>query len=108
MNRICFEEPVVVWLVPGRHELGMRRIRDVHDGLAALHRYGLETLRGEGGACREWRYAAATLMRARRDPNPDAVARARHALAKAAAKVGALAVPDPLAVLASRGYAFAP
>ena len=108
MDRICFDEPVVVWLVHGRHDLGVRRIRDVQDGLAALHRYGLEALRGEGRPCREWRYAAAALMRARRNPDAGSVARARLALAKAAAKVGALTVPDPLAILASRGYAFAP
>ena len=44
MNRTNFEEPLVVWLIPDRHDLGVRRIWDVQEGLAALHRYGIERL----------------------------------------------------------------
>jgi hypothetical protein len=108
MRRLYFEEPVVVWLVRDRHELGVRRVRDVHDGLAALHRYGIETLKGDGRPCREWRAAAASLLRAAKEPTPGHLARARDSLSRAAAKVGALSVPDPLGVLADRGYDFAP
>lgn len=108
MQTLCFDEPIVVWLELGRQDRGVRRIRDVHDGLAALHRYGIETLKREGRPCREWRRAAALLVRARSQPSTDRIRRARAALAEAATMVGALAVPDPLGVLAERGYAFAP
>ncbi len=108
LKRISFAEPIVVWLVPECHDLGTRRIWDVHDGLAALHRYGLERLRRGGRPCREWREAAAALSIARRYPTPNSVAHARRALGHAAEKAGALAVPDCLSMLAANGYDFAP
>lgn len=108
MQQISFDEPVVVWLVSDRHELGVRRIRDVHDGMAALHRYGIETLKRSGSPCCEWRLAAESLVKARNEPTSEHVAGARRALSMAAAKAGALAAPDPLGILADRGFAFAP
>ena len=80
----------------------------MHDGLASLHRYGLETLKRDGCPCREWRVAAAALVRARHLPSADRLQHARKTLAAAANMVGALAAPDPLGILADRGYAFAP
>jgi hypothetical protein len=108
MQRFYFDEPVIVWLVPDRHDLGVRRIRDLAEGLAALHRYGIETLKGDGQPCREWRTAAAALTRARREPTPHHLSSARSALMRAADKAGSLTVPDPLSVLAEHGYEFAP
>jgi hypothetical protein len=110
MERIQFDEPVVVWLVPERHELGVRRIRDVQEGRAALFRYGIEKLRkGAGGEARRlWADASHALFTATRNPRPDCVSRARRALLSAARKAGALTAPDPLGDLVARGFDFAP
>ncbi len=108
LKRMRFEEPLVVWLIPDRHDLGVRRIWDVQEGLAALHRYGLERLRPGGKPCVEWREAAAALLIARRHPTPRALEHARRALGSAAAKADALAAPDELSMLVARGLAFAP
>jgi hypothetical protein len=107
-SRIAFEEPLVVWLVPDRHDLGMRRIWSVEDGLAALHRYGIQQLGGGERPSREWREASAALNLARRYPTPGAVEHARRALGNVAERAGALAVPESLSVLAANGFDFAP
>jgi hypothetical protein len=108
LKRMNFEEPLVVWLIPDRHDLGVRRIWDVSEGLAALHRYGIERLRRGGKPCREWREAAAALLLARKHPTPHALEHARRALGSAAAKAGALAAPEALSMLVAKGHAFAP
>jgi hypothetical protein len=108
MNRTNFEEPLVVWLIPDRHDLGVRRIWDVQEGLAALHRYGIERLQRGGEPCREWREAAAALLLAHRHPTPHALNHARRALGSAAEKAGALAAPEKLSRLVAAGHAFAP
>ncbi|RVU21697.1 hypothetical protein [Methylobacterium oryzihabitans] len=82
-----FSEPVVVWLDPEHPEFGLRDIRTVAEGLAALHRYDLGDARS--GPCRHlWDEAAAALVRARSEPTPDHLARARAALGRL---VGAVA-----------------
>jgi hypothetical protein len=109
-DRVLFSEPVVVWLVPGRHALGVRRIRDVQDGRAALHRYGIENLRKtcDSEARTLWNAASRALLNAVRNPRPDSIDHARAALVRVAGKAGALPCPDPLSDLIARGYDFAP
>ena len=110
VERIRFDEPVVVWLVPGRHALGVRRIRDVQDGRAALHRYGMENLRQtfDTEAQILWNAASRALLNAERNPRRDAIDHARAALVRVAGKAGALPCPDPLSGLIARGFDFAP
>jgi hypothetical protein len=108
LKRVWFREPIAVWLFNGRPDLGMRLIRDVHDGLAALHRYGIENLKRDGRPCREWRIARSTLDHALQVPTPENVAAARAALVHAADRVGALAASDSYEILVLRGEPFAP
>lgn len=110
IERILFDEPVVVWLVPDRHELGVRRIWDVQDGRAALFRYGIENLRRNAGREGQilWSDASRALLNAKRNPRPDFISFARRALLRAAARAGALPCPDPLSTLVARGLDFAP
>ncbi|NNM73539.1 hypothetical protein [Enterovirga aerilata] len=107
MPRIPFPEPVAVWLFNGQPDLGMRLIRDVHDGLAALHRYGIENLKNDGCPCREWRVARSALDEALREPTLENVSAARTALIDAAARVGALAATDGHGIFIMRREPFA-
>lgn len=110
LQRIRFEEPLVVWLVPNRHELGVRKIADVQEGRAALYRYGIEGLRY--ARCREerriWAEACHALLSATSNPRPEYVSRARRALSTAARKAGALTCPDLRGELLTKGLDFAP
>jgi hypothetical protein len=110
IERILFDEPVVVWLVPDRHDLGVRRIWDVQEGRAALFRYGIGSLRqsADRDGRRVWSDASRALLDAKRDPCPDAIRVARGALLQAARRAGALPCPDPLPTLIAEGYDFAP
>jgi hypothetical protein len=110
IQRILFDEPVVVWLVPDRHDLGVRKIWDVQDGRAALFRYGIENLRQKAGREGQlvWSDAARALLNAKRNPRPDSISFARGALIRAAERAGALPCPDPLSALIARGLDFAP
>jgi hypothetical protein len=101
-KRIPFDEPLAVWLFNGRPDMGMRLIRDVHDALAALHRYGLETMKNDGQPCREWRLARSALLRALQDRSPAAVSEARSAIVRAAESVGALAATNRVEILLIR------
>jgi hypothetical protein len=110
IEKILFDEPVVVWLVPDRHDLGVRKIWDVQDGRAALFRYGLEKLRENSGRDSQivWSEAARALLNAKRNPQPASISFARGALVKAAERAGAFPCPDPLSTLIARGLDFAP
>jgi hypothetical protein len=109
VRRIMFDEPIVVWLVQGHSEFGARRIRDVHEGRAALYRYGIEHLRnGSLEERRLWTDAFDALLEAQNNPTPELVTRSRLALLNAAKRANALACPDLLADLIIRGFEFAP
>jgi hypothetical protein len=63
-----FEEAVVVWLDPSRHDFGVTLINDVPSGLSALHRYGIgEALQGAEAPL--WHIAAGALVRADLEPS---------------------------------------
>jgi hypothetical protein len=109
VSRIMFDEPIIVWLVHGQSEFGARRIRDVHEGRAALFRYGIEELRNGTDAERKlWAEAFHALLVAQHNPSPALVKRSRRALLRAAEEAHALACPDLLAELIIRGFEFAP
>ena len=108
MQRVYFHEPVGVWLFKGRPDQGIRLIRDVHDGLAALHRYGIETLKCCSRSGTDWGQAQHALLHALENPRPDKVREAREAVSQAAARVGALAANDSFEILMLRGEPFAP
>jgi alkanesulfonate monooxygenase SsuD/methylene tetrahydromethanopterin reductase-like flavin-dependent oxidoreductase (luciferase family) len=91
--RIAFDEPVPLYRVAGQPELGIRRIRDVHEGRAALFRYGIERLRASPSHQNRaiWTEAEAALLGAARDPQPPVVEQARRALERAARHADVLA-----------------
>lgn len=95
-QRLAFDRPVVVWLQPGRPNEGVRRIGNVNDGLAALHRYGIGRLKDGRIPCWEWRDAYSALSLARELVTPDTITAARTALCRAAQRAGALADPEPV------------
>jgi hypothetical protein len=108
IQRVYFHEPIAVWLFNGRPHQGMRLIRDVHDGLAALHRYGFETLKGSGRPFCHWGHTKSALLQALEDPRPEMVLEAREAVFHAAVRVGALAANNSFEILMLRGEPFAP
>lgn len=97
MQKMAFKAPVVLWLDRKRPDFGTKTIRDVHEGLAALHRFGLGDCRlDEKGRPRgEWAHAAAALTRARLEPCPENVEAARMALCAVARRARALAPAPP-------------
>ena len=110
VQRHPFPSPVVVWLVPKQHQFGVRRIRDVEEGRAAVFRYGIQDLRhAPSDTFREiWIEASTALVAASRNPEPALIAQARVALVRAAMSAGALASPDELSELSANGWDFAP
>lgn len=110
VKRNPFASPVVVWLVPRQQQYGVRRIRDVEEGRAAIFRYGIQDLRHDpSSASRQiWIEASIALLAASRSPEPALIARARVALVRAAMSAGALASPDELSELSANGWDFAP
>lgn len=97
MQRMTFKEPVVLWFDRRRPDFGTKSIGNVHEGLAALHRFGLGECRlDEKGLSRcEWAQAAAALTRARMDPSPENIEEARKALCIVARMANALAPATP-------------
>jgi hypothetical protein len=109
-KRTPFSSPVVVWLVPLEHHHGVRRIRDVEEGRAAIFRYGMQNLRRAACSTSQhiWNEAWTALAEASRSPEPILVAQARVALVRAAMRSEALASPDELSELSANGWDFAP
>lgn len=107
MQKVAFKEPVVLWLDRKRRDFGTKTIRDVHEGLAALHRFGLGDCRlDEKGRPRaEWALAAAALTRARLEPSPENVEAARVALCAVARVAKALASARPAPSPLQRAFA---
>jgi hypothetical protein len=109
-RRTLFLTPVVVWLVPLEHQHGVRRIRDVEEGRAAIFRYGMQNLRRAASRTSQhiWTEAWTALAEASRSSEPLLIAHARAALVRAAKRSEALASPDELSELSANGWAFAP
>lgn len=107
MHSKTFKEPVVLWLDRRRRDFGTTSITTVHEGLAALHRYGLGDCRLDDGGRprREWALAAAALTKARMEPSLENVEAARKALCTVARLAGALAPPLPAPAL-GRAFTF--
>jgi hypothetical protein len=109
-KRTPFSSPVVVWLVPLKNQFGVRRIRDVEEGRAAIFRYGMQNLRGATSITSRhiWTEAWVSLADASRSAESILIAQARAALVRAAMRVEALASPDELSELSANGWDFAP
>jgi hypothetical protein len=97
VQKVAFREPVFLWLDGKRRDFGTKTISSVHEGLAALHRFGLGDCRLDetGRPRREWAHAAAALTKARMEPSPDNVEKARRALCAVAQMARALAPAPP-------------
>jgi hypothetical protein len=109
-ERTPFASPIVVWLVPRHHRFGVRRIRDVEEGRAAIFRYGMQDLRRDPVSISQliWTDAWTTLAAASCSPEPALIIQARAALVRAAMCAEALASPDELSELSANGWDFAP
>jgi hypothetical protein len=93
--RSFFASPVVIWLDLRRPDFGTMPIETIGQGLAALHRYGLGDFRSDeqGRPRPEWSEAAGALVRAKTEPSPGNIERARAALERLARASGSLARP---------------
>lgn len=81
-----FPDPVVVWLDPERPDFGIKLIRNVPEGLFALHRYKLdEALRGEHAHL--WHASADALCRADANQTSENIENAYEALLRLTKKV---------------------
>ena len=81
-----FSDPVIVWLDPARPDFGVRLIRNVPEGLAALHRHKLnDALRNENAHL--WHSAANALRRADANQTSENIQDAFEALLRLTKKV---------------------
>jgi hypothetical protein len=80
-----FPLPVLVWVETHTGEWEQLAIPSPHEALHAM-----DSVLGPSGDA-DWRFVVGRLAAAVRDPAPDALERARHALAVYAARLGLLA-----------------
>lgn len=84
--RVRLTQPLLLWLDPTKTCMGRRWVATVADGLAALHRYGLDRHR----ATPAWQAAQTALQVAQADPQPAHITAAEVALQHLAQAAGAL------------------